>query len=66
MDILSPMRAMVRRVAGDRVAEGQALVEYGLIFILIIIVCITILTTVTDQINEQFFQVIQVILAALG
>ena len=58
MDILSPMRAMARRVLGERHAEGQALVEYSLIFVLIIIVCFTILGTVADDINNNFFEVV--------
>ena len=66
MNILSPMRTMVRRVFGDSEAEGQSMVEYSLIFILMIIVCLTILTTLGSTIDEKLFKVIQAIVDAMG
>jgi Flp pilus assembly pilin Flp len=58
MSILSPMRAMARRVFRDSDAEGQSMVEYSLILVLMIIVCFAILSTMADKINEKLFQVV--------
>jgi Flp pilus assembly pilin Flp len=58
MSILSPMRAMARRVFRDGDAEGQSMVEYSLIMILMIVVCLTVLSTMADTINEKLFQVV--------
>jgi hypothetical protein len=42
MSTRSPIRAGTRRLPGGGEVEGQALVEYSLIFVLIIIVCFAI------------------------
>jgi len=59
MGIRSSMRAMMSRFFGGDDVEGQAMVEYSLIFVLNIIVCFSILTTVSTTIDEKFFQIIQ-------
>lgn len=59
MGIRSPMRAMVSRLFGGENVEGQAMVEYSLIFVLIVIVCFSIVTTVSTTIDDKFFQIIQ-------
>jgi Flp pilus assembly pilin Flp len=60
MNILSSvMRAVARWRFDDGDVEGQAMVEYSLIFVLIIIVTFSIVTTMSSTINENFFQVVQ-------
>jgi Flp pilus assembly pilin Flp len=66
MNILSPMRTMARRVFGDTEAEGQSMVEYSLIFVLMIIVCLTVLSTLGTTIDEKLFQVMEAIVHAMG
>lgn len=55
-------RATARQFIDQESSEGQALVEYSLIFVLIIIVCFSIVTVVSDNVNDQFFQVVKTIL----
>ncbi|HKG24318.1 MAG TPA: hypothetical protein VKB09_01665 [Thermomicrobiales bacterium] len=59
MGIRSSMRAMMSWLFGGNHAEGQAMVEYSLIFVLLIIVCFSILTTVSTTIDEKLFQIVQ-------
>jgi Flp pilus assembly pilin Flp len=54
-----PARARARRFFSQDSAEGQALVEYSLIFVLIIIVTFSIVTTMSGTIDDKFFQVVQ-------
>ena len=54
-----PARARARRFFSHDSAEGQALVEYSLIFVLIIIVTFSIVTTMSGTIDDKFFQVVQ-------
>jgi Flp pilus assembly pilin Flp len=56
---LFPARARARRFSCQDSAEGQALVEYSLIFVLIIIVTFSIVTTMSGTIDDKFFQVVQ-------
>jgi Flp pilus assembly pilin Flp len=35
--------------------DGQALVEYSLIFVLIIVVCITVMTTMGDTVRDELW-----------
>lgn len=51
--------ATTRRLVGVQEAEGQALIEYTLIFVLMIIVCFAVLATLSRIIDESFFQVIR-------
>jgi Flp pilus assembly pilin Flp len=55
-------RANARQFIREESTEGQAIVEYSLIFVLIIIVCFSIVTLVSDSINDNFFKVVQTIL----
>jgi Flp pilus assembly pilin Flp len=59
MGIRSSTRAMMSWFFGGDHAEGQAMVEYSLIFVLIVIVCFTIVTTVATTIDDKFFQIVQ-------
>ena len=54
-----PTRGIGRRRRSDGHAEGQALVEYSLIFVLIIIVSFGAAQTMGDKIDQGFFQVVQ-------
>jgi hypothetical protein len=53
-----PARAKARQFFSQDTAEGQAIVEYSLIFVLIIIVCFSIVTAVSSTVDEKLFQVI--------
>jgi Flp pilus assembly pilin Flp len=59
MSIRSPIRAGTRRLRDGDEVEGQALVEYSLIFVLIVIVCFAIVGSVASTIDEKFFQIVQ-------
>ena len=54
----SAMRAMVRRVFGSKDLEGQGLVEYTMIILLVVIAVIGSFTTMADTIDQKFWQVI--------
>ena len=54
----SVMRAMARCRFGPGEVEGQSMVEYALIFILMIIVCLSILGTLSNTVNEKLFQIV--------
>src|SRR5437588_228437 len=51
-------RAVAWCIPPNSEVEGQSMVEYSLIFILMIIVCFGILTTLSDTVNTKLFQVI--------
>jgi Flp pilus assembly pilin Flp len=53
------MRVMARCLYGNTEAEGQTMVEYSLILVLMIIVCFSILGTLSDTVNTKLFQVVQ-------
>jgi hypothetical protein len=53
------MRIMARCRFPSGDLEGQSLVEYSLIFVLMIIVCFSILGTLSSTVNEKLFQVVQ-------
>ena len=55
---LALMHRLARRLV-PRADEGQALVEYSLIFVLVIIVCFTVLGTLSETLQENYFRLIQ-------
>ncbi|MEA2514549.1 MAG: hypothetical protein QOF33_3380 [Thermomicrobiales bacterium] len=59
MDIRSSVTRAIPRLFGSEEVEGQSMVEYSLIFVLMIIVCFAVLASLSDQINEQFFKIVQ-------
>jgi Flp pilus assembly pilin Flp len=55
----SVMRAMARWRFGPSDDEGQSLVEYALILVLMIVVCFSILGTLSATVDQKLFQVVQ-------
>ncbi|HEY8447587.1 MAG TPA: hypothetical protein VIL01_10820 [Thermomicrobiales bacterium] len=54
----SVLRRILRQFIHPTVHDGQALVEYSLIFVLCIIVCFTIVRTVGNQIIENYWRLV--------
>jgi Flp pilus assembly pilin Flp len=55
----SVTRAVARKLFRGSEVEGQSMVEYSLIFVLMIIVVFSVLGTLSDTVNQKLFQVIQ-------
>jgi len=52
-------RAIARHIFNPDDDEGQALVEYSLILVLVVIVCFSIVTIMSETINDRFFQIVR-------
>lgn len=55
----SVMHVVTRCLSDDSEVEGQSLVEYSLIFVLMIIVCFSVLATLSNTVNVKLWQVVQ-------
>ena len=53
------IQAWLRRARHNSEDDGQALVEYSLIFVLCIIVCLSILNVLGNNIYENYWKLIQ-------
>jgi Flp pilus assembly pilin Flp len=54
----STNRTVVRRIVDTQEVEGQSMVEYSLILVLMVIVCLSILTTLSQTVYDKLYLIV--------